>query len=172
VTVALCQGEQCLLGVTVEPPAGRIYWTTHEKGAFLRAPGGEQRRLSTNEVDRLSRALLTTGFPYHRREVADNNTAEFVHFVRHSQAVRCMGSAALDLAQVAAGALAGFWEAGLSPWDSAAGVLLVRQAGGRVTDYAGNDWTLTSPTLVASNGNPALHHALLEIIAQARAAHS
>lgn len=168
VTVALYHDDTCLLGVTVEPPASRIYWTVRGEGAFLREPGGDQRRLATNQVDRLSRALLTTGFPYHRTESADNNTAEFAHFTRHSQAVRCMGSAALDLAHVAAGAMAGYWEAWLNPWDAAAGALLVQEAGGLVTDYAGNDWQFTSGTLVASNGNPTLHQSMLEIIGQAR----
>jgi myo-inositol-1(or 4)-monophosphatase len=169
VTVALHEGERCLLGVTVEPPAGRIYWVVAGEGAFLRGPDGSQRRLSTSVVDQLRRAIFTTGFPYHRGESNDNNTAEFVHFIRHSQAVRCLGSAALDLAYVAAGAMAGFWEAWLNPWDAAAGVLMVREAGGRVTDYAGADWMLASKTLVASNGNPALHQAMLDLIAQARA---
>jgi myo-inositol-1(or 4)-monophosphatase len=168
VTVALYHENSCLLGVTVEPPASRIYWTVRGEGAFLREPGGDQRRLATNEVDRLSRALLTTGFPYHRTEAADNNVAEFAHFTRQSQAVRCMGSAALDLAHVAAGAMAGYWEAWLNPWDAAAGVLLVQEAGGLVTDYAGDEWHFTSGTLVASNGNPTLHQAMLDVIAQAR----
>jgi myo-inositol-1(or 4)-monophosphatase len=168
VTVALYHEMTCLLGVTVEPPASRIYWTVRGEGAFLREPGGDQRRLATNEVDRLSRALLTTGFPYHRTEAADNNVVEFAHFTRHSQAVRCMGSAALDLAHVAAGAVTGYWEAWLNPWDAAAGVLLVQEAGGLVTDYAGDEWHFTSGTLVASNGNPALHQAMLDLIAQAR----
>jgi len=126
-------------------------------------------RVTTNAVAQLNRALLTTGFPYHRSAIADNNTAEFRHFIDHSQGVRCMGAAALDLAHVASGALAGYWEAALKPWDAVPGVLLVREAGGRVTDYAGQEWQLDSPTLVASNGNAALHHAMLEVIAQARA---
>jgi len=170
VTVALYEHDRCLLGVTVEPPAGRIYWTAQGKGAFLREPGGDQRRLSTNGVDQLSRALLTTGFPYHRAEVADNNTLEFSHFIRRCQGVRCLGAAALDLALVAAGALAGSWEAWLNPWDAAAGALMIREAGGLVTDYAGEAWTLASQTLVSSNGNAALHQAMLETISAARTA--
>ena len=167
VTVALYENDQCLLGVTVEPPAGRIYWTAQGKGAFLREPGGDQRRLHTNGVDDLSRAFLTTGFPYHRNEVAENNTGEFSAFIRRCQGVRCLGSAALDLALVAAGALAGSWEAWLNPWDAAAGVLMIREAGGLVTDYAGNEWTLASQTLVSSNGNSDLHRAMLATLANA-----
>jgi myo-inositol-1(or 4)-monophosphatase len=168
VTVGLHQGDRCLLGVTVEPPASRIYWSVQGEGAFVREPGGDQRRLQTSEVERLSRAFLTTGFPYHRTQLADDNTAEFVQFIRHSQGVRCMGSAALDLAHVAAGAMAGYWEAWLNPWDATVGALLVREAGGLVTDYDGAEWTIASKTLVATNGKPTLHAAMLEQIAQAR----
>ncbi|MCL4859680.1 MAG: inositol monophosphatase [Caldilineaceae bacterium] len=169
VTVALYHADECLLGVTVEPPAGRIYWAAAGEGAFLREPGGDQRRLRANQVTGLERAFLTTGFPYHRAEKADNNLAEFAAFIRHSQGVRCMGSAALDLAHVASGAMAGYWEAWLNPWDAAAGVLLVREAGGLVTDYWGAPWQLSSATLVANNGNADLHQAMLAVIAQARA---
>jgi myo-inositol-1(or 4)-monophosphatase len=80
-----------------------------------------------------------------------------------------MGAAALDLAHVAAGVMAAYWEAWLNPWDAAAGVLLVREAGGQVTDYAGQPWRLTSQSLVASNGHPAVHQAMLDGIAQVRA---
>jgi myo-inositol-1(or 4)-monophosphatase len=169
VNIALQQGENTLLGVTVEPPSGRIFWTRQGDGAYLREPGGDQRRLQTSAIERLSRALLTTGFPYHRVEAEDNNVAEFGYFIGHSQGVRCMGSAAMDLAHVASGAMAGYWEAWLNPWDAAPGVLMVREAGGQVTDYAGNPWRLESKSLVASNGNMALHQAMLAGIAQARA---
>lgn len=169
VNVALQEGADCLLGVTVQPPAERVYWAVRGEGAYLREAGVAPVRLMTNQVDQLSRALLTTGFPYNRTEVGDNNTTEFSHFVRSSQGVRCMGAAALDLAHVASGALAGYWEAGLKPWDAAPGVLLVRNAGGRVTDYAGAEWTLASKTLVASNGQAAVHDAMLAVIAAARA---
>ena len=84
--------------------------------------------------------------------------------------MRCTGSAALDLVYVATGALAGYWESWLSPWDAAAGALLVREAGGRVSDYGGNEWTLTCGNMVASNGQKALHKALVEGISQARKA--
>ncbi len=169
VTVALCQGDQPLLGVTVEPANGRVYAAQAGQGAFQREASGEQHPLTTNTVAQLRRAFLTTGFPYHRTEQADNNTAEFEAFIRHSQGVRCLGSAALDLANVASGALAGYWEAWLNPWDTAAGVLFVREAGGHVSDYAGSIWTFASRSLVASNGQAELHDAMLTQIAQARA---
>lgn len=169
VNLSLQQQDQILLAVTVEPATGRVYWSERGQGAFVRAADGSQQLLRTSNVDRLSRALLTTGFPYHRASSPDNNTNEFVYFTQHCQGVRCMGSAALDLAHVASGAMAAFWEGWLNPWDACPGVLLVREAGGRVTEYDGREWHIGSKSLVASNGNAALHQAILDGIRQARA---
>ncbi|MEJ5199318.1 MAG: inositol monophosphatase family protein, partial [Anaerolineae bacterium] len=99
----------------------------------------------------------------------DNNLAEFCALERRSHGVRRQGSAALELAWVAAGIVEAFWHPRLKPWDAAAGWLLVQEAGGRVTEYDGRPWRLESPTMVASNGQPALHAAILETIATARA---
>ena len=169
VNVALCQGDSANLAVTLHLPAGNIYWAVAGKGAFLRTPDGGQRRLQVNQAQQLNRASVTTGFPYHRAESTDNNSAEFAYFLPRCQSVRCLGSAALDLAFVASGALAAFWEGWLGPWDATAGVLLVREAGGQVTDYQGKPWQLPGKTgLVASNGQAALHDALLTGIQTAR----
>jgi myo-inositol-1(or 4)-monophosphatase len=168
VNIALQHDDQTLLGVTLELPARRLYFAQAGGGAFVRTPDGRERPLRVNQAADLNRAFLSTGFPYHRSEYADNNLAEFGYFLGTSQGVRCMGSAALDLVNVASGALAAYWEGWLKPWDAAPGALLVREAGGLVTDYRGAPWTLTKQTLVASNGNPALHTALLDGIHQAR----
>lgn len=169
VNVALCQANAAFLAVTLHLPAGQIYWAMKDKGAFCRMPDGQQQRLQVNQVRQLSHSLLTTGFPYHRAASTDNNSAEFAYFMPRTQGVRCMGSAALDLALVASGALAAFWEGWLGPWDAAAGVLLVKEAGGQVTDYLGRPWQLPGPAgLVASNGQSALHEALLTGIQTAR----
>jgi myo-inositol-1(or 4)-monophosphatase len=168
VNIALNRGEETVLGVTLELPARRLYWAVAGQGAYERLADGQDRRLQVNRGGGLGRALLSTGFPYHRTEHEDNNLREFNYFVAHAQGVRCMGSAALDLVNVARGALAGYWEGWLNPWDAAAGALLVREAGGVVTDYSGRPWRLRSKTLVASNGQPALHEALLAGIHHAR----
>lgn len=167
VNLSLQQQDQILLGVTVEPETGRTYWAEAGAGAFVRSADGVERRLQTSGVERLSRALLTTGFPYHRGGSVDNNTSEFTWFTQRCQGVRCMGSAALDLAHVANGAMAAFWEGWLNPWDAAPGVLLVREAGGVVTDYSGQPWTLQSKSLIASNGP--IHNLLVEGVQTARA---
>ncbi len=100
----------------------------------------------------LSKSVLATGFAYDRRENPDNNYAEFCYLTAHTQGVRRMGSAALDLAYVAAGRFDGFWERGLKIWDIAAGVILVREAGGVITSYENRDPILDSGRILASNG--------------------
>ncbi len=168
VNLALCREDRPLIGITLELPARRLFYARQGQGAFVRHPNGREKRIHVNRVATLGRAFLTTGFPYHRSEHADNNLAEFSHFIGCTQGVRCMGSAALDLANVATGALAGYWEGWLKPWDAAPGVLLVLEAGGIVTDYRGQAWELRKHTLVASNGNPDLHAALVDGIEAAR----
>lgn len=170
INVALCQGHSANLAVTLHLPVGNVYWAVAGQGAFLRTPDGHQQRLQVNQAQQLNRASITTGFPYHRAESTDNNGSEFAYFLPRCQSVRCLGSAALDLAFVASGALAAFWEGWLGPWDASAGVLLVHEAGGRVTDYQGNPWQLPGKTgLIASNGQAELHDALLTGIQAVRA---
>lgn len=170
INVALCQGQGAILAFTLHLPVGNLYWAAAGQGAFLRLPDGQQQRLQVNGVQQLNRASITTGFPYHRAASSDNNGAEFAYFLPRCQSVRCMGSAALDLAFVVSGALAGYWEGWLGPWDATPGVLLVKEAGGHVTDYKGNPWQLPGQTgLIASNGQAVLHDALLTGIQTARA---
>jgi len=170
VNVALCQGEAALIGVTLQLPAGIIYWAVRGQGAYQRDIAGIDQRLQVNGATELPRALVGTGFPYHRAESSDNNSAEIAYFIPLAQSTRCLGAAALELAMVATGALGAFWEGWLGPWDCAAGVLLIREAGGQVTDYRGVEWTIPGGMgLAASNGQSSLHHALLTGIQTARA---
>lgn len=169
VNIALQHRETTLLGVTHQIHTGRVYYGRAGEGAFRREAGGAETRLQVNDVTELRRALITTGFPYHSGKSADNNAAEFARILQLAGGVRCLGSAALDLAHVASGALCAFWEGWLHPWDVAPGVLFVREAGGRVTDYGGAEWSIRSAPLVSSNGQPGVHDALLEAIAEARA---
>lgn len=168
VNIALYHEGATVLGVTLALPERRLYWAEVGKGAYWRQTDGSDLRLHVNDSPRLGSALLTTGFPYHRADHEDNNLAEFNYFLARAQGVRCMGSAAMDLVNVAQGALAGYWEGWLNPWDAAPGVLMVREAGGLVTDYSGAPWQLTSKTLLASNGQASLHDALLEGVQTAR----
>jgi len=169
INVALCQNESAFLGITLHVPTGIIYWAKAGVGAFQRNPDGSETRLQVSQSTELRRAVVCTGFPYHRGESSDNNRNEISHFIPLAQSTRCIGSAALELAYVATGAFGAYWEGWLGPWDAAAGVLLVREAGGRVTDYTGKEWAIPGGTgLLADNGQPTLHDAMLAGIQEAR----
>ncbi len=160
VNVAFIAHGETMLGVTVELPYQRIYWVEKGKGAWLREPSGSETRLQVSRANTLRKALLATGFPYHNGEKEDNNNAEFVWFSPRAMALRVLGAAAVDTAQVASGMLAGFWEGWINPWDVAGGALMVEEAGGRVSDYTGAPWRFGGPGFVASNG--LIHDAMLE----------
>lgn len=126
-------------------------------GAVIEAP------CTVSAVAELEDALLATGFPYDRRTSPENNFDAFIAIKRRCQAVRRCGSAALDLCLVADGTYEGYWERKLRPWDIAAGIALVRAAGGRVTDFDGSQDMLQSGNLVATNGS--IHDALTDALA-------
>jgi myo-inositol-1(or 4)-monophosphatase len=134
-------------GVVYEPLRDELFEAKRGGGAFL---NGEAIRVST--VKRLEGALLATGFPYDIRERLPETLARMGRILGVAQGVRRAGSAALDLAYVAAGRLDGFWEEHLKPWDTAAGILLVQEAGGQITTIEGESYRLASPTILASNG--------------------
>lgn len=124
--------------------------------------------LSVSKVDSINQSLLATGFAYDRKETKDNNFAEFCRLTNMTQGVRRLGSAALDLAFVAAGRLDGYWERGLKPWDMAAGIVLVRQAGGEITSYEEGPIDLSSGRILATNGR--LHKLLSAELQAAKSA--
>jgi myo-inositol-1(or 4)-monophosphatase len=138
-----------------EPTVGVIYNPmTDELFRGLRSQGSTCNRdpIQVSATASLQQSLLVTGFAYDRRQVKDNNYAEFVHFTHITQGVRRTGSAAIDLAYVACGRFDAYWERGLSPWDLAAGVVIVQEAGGLVTAYDGEKLDLFSGRILASNG--------------------
>ncbi len=132
---------------------------TAERGQGARLNGAP---IAVSEASALIDALLCTGFPYNIHETADEVLGLFGAFVRRARAVRRLGSAALDLCYVAAGRLDGFWEQRLHPWDTAAAALLVEEAGGRVTTFAGEPFAPRHGTAVASNGR--IHDEMLATI--------
>lgn len=169
VNIALQRRAETLLAVTYHLGLDVTYHARPGSGAWLREASGAERRLHVSTRSTLRQALLITGFPYHRAESEDNNGREFAYFMPRATCVRNLGSAALDLAHVAAGSADAYWEGWLNPWDLAAGVLLVREAGGRVTTYEGREWVLGDNNVVAGNGQPELHQAMLDGIRTARA---
>ncbi|MGF1576896.1 MAG: inositol monophosphatase family protein [Cyanophyceae cyanobacterium] len=149
------------------PVLGVIYDFFHQH--LFRASQGQgatcnRQPIHVSPITELSRSLLVTGFAYDRRETADNNYAEFCHLTHLTQGVRRGGSAALDLAYVAWGKLDGYWERGLSPWDIGAGIVLVQEAGGRVSAYDGSPVDVQSGRLLATNGH--LHGPILTELAR------
>lgn len=157
VSIALEKDGSVVLGVVYDPMRDDLFEASLAGGSSL---NGTKLRVSS--VDDLSRGLLATGFPYDIRESPDNNLNFFNAMAKKAQAIRRAGAAALDLAYLAAGRFDGFWELKLKPWDTAAGCLLVEEAGGVVSDMKGAKWDLFSPGLVASNGR--IHEQMMEVL--------
>lgn len=133
-------------GVIYDPMRDELF--TAERGSGAQLNG---REVQVSRARELAEALLATGFPSRKRH-ASPNIHFYQEFTLRSHGVRRAGSAALDLAYVACGRMDAFWEFNLNPWDTAAGILLVEEAGGHVTDYAGNKYRLASDEILASNG--------------------
>lgn len=157
VSIALESAQEIVLGVVLDPVMGERFEAVRGEGAFS---NGE--RLSVSSTADLDDALLCTGFPYDIREEPDRVLRLFEALILRSQGVRRPGSAALDLCHVAAGRADGFWEEKLHPWDTAAGILLVREAGGIVSTFEGGPYRPADKSLVA--GNPPIHRAMVEVI--------
>ncbi len=153
----------CSVGLLIDgiPQVGAIFDPFHQE-LFRAASGiGATRNrlpIKVSQTSELSQSLLVSGFAYDRRETTDNNYAEFCRLTHLTQGVRRSGSAALDLAHVACGRLDGYWERGISPWDIAAGVVLVEEAGGKVTAYDGSPLIIPSGRILATNGK--IHYSL------------
>jgi len=147
------QGKM-IAGVVYDPTRDEMFTAEAGMGAFL-----NQQRIHVSAIAKLSESLVATGFPSHKRH--KNPNIFFYHQITlRTHGVRRAGSAALDLCSVAAGRFEGFWEFNLNPWDTAAGVLLVEEAGGRVTDFKGMPFQLDSRETVASNN--LVHEAMLK----------
>jgi myo-inositol-1(or 4)-monophosphatase len=146
---------QCVLGVVFDPSRNELFTATQGGGAHLNdAP------LHVSDTTSLDHSLLVTGFAYDIRETQRNNLDHFAVFALKAQGIRRTGSAALDLSYVAAGRFDGFWEVSLNPWDMAAGSVIVREAGGLVTDFQGEALSIYRRELVATNG--LIHDAMLK----------
>jgi myo-inositol-1(or 4)-monophosphatase len=163
ISIAFRERGETRFALVYHPLLDEMFLAHKGGGATL---NGRAISVSGNRV--LSEALLATGFPYDRRTSPENNLDLFAHFELSAQCVRRAGSAALDLANLSAGRLDGFWEPKLAAWDIAAGILLVEEAGGKVTDYAGRPLTdLRCGEIVASNG--LLHRKLVSGVQSVRA---
>jgi len=161
VSIAAKQGEQVVAGVVWDPVLRELFTATAGGGAFL---NGNPIHVSAS--GRLRDGLIATGFPFRVRHLLDSYFRMFQGFLTNVRDLRRFGAAALDLAYVAAGRFDGYWEYALNPWDFAAGILLVQEAGGEISGFAEQDNFWETGNILASNGK--LHPAMREIILQAR----
>lgn len=147
VSLGLEKAGEIIVGVVYHPIFEELFVAEKGGGAFL---NGE--RIYVSKVSRLKQALLSTGFPYDILEDPNEALQYFAGFVHTAQAVRRDGSAALDLCYLAMGRFDGFWELRLKPWDTAAGSLIVKEAGGRITNFNGERYSIYDEHVIASNG--------------------
>ncbi len=159
VSIAFFDGGRPVSAAVYDPCKRELFRAEKDAGAFL-----AEQRLSVSPVQDLDKALLVTGFPYDRREHADLYLRYFRDFMCAAQDLRRYGSASLDLCYVAAGRFDGFFEWKLHPWDTAAGWLVVEEAGGRVSDFGGGAYDPWLPRILATNG--AIHGEALDVLAR------
>ncbi len=156
-SLALFSEGKILIGIVNDIMRNEFFYAIKNKGASL---NGKPIRVSA--ISHIHRSLLVTGFPYYIKEKHNRVIRNFKKLVLSAQGIRRLGSAALDMAYVASGRFDGFWEEGLQPWDVAAGSLIVKEAGGKLSDFEGkNDW-LFGKELVASNGK--IHTQIINIL--------
>jgi len=155
VSIGLVEDGKPLVGVVFNPIADELFTAARGEGAFLNG-----NRIRVSPVEKLAQSLVATGFPTHLRKKS-SNMEYYWQFTLQTHGVRRDGSASLDLCSVACGRFDAYWEFGLSSWDTAAGVLLVEEAGGTVSDLAGQPYRLGGPSLISSNGR--IHRELQQV---------
>ena len=146
VSIALLEDGEPMIGVVFNPVTNEFFFASRGQGAYL-----NEKPIRVSSVERLATSLVATGFPTHKR-TDSLNIHYYWEFTLRSHGVRRDGSASLDLCSVACGRFEAFWEFGLKSWDTAAGMLLVAEAGGKVTDLSGGPYKAGGPSLLVSNG--------------------
>ncbi|MBU1170791.1 MAG: inositol monophosphatase [Proteobacteria bacterium] len=156
-SIAFAMDGVIKVGIVHNPISGELFTAIHGEGAFFNG-----KKIAVSSQRSLSECLLVTGFPYNFKSVLGEVMPRFSKCLEASQGVRRLGSAALDLCFVACGRFDGFWEQNLSPWDTAAGLLISREAGAQVTDFSGNPFHIEMKELLATNGN--IHGEMLSLV--------
>lgn len=157
VSIGLQHRDELVVGVILEVSRGELFTAIKGQGAYLNGA-----RIEVSKTSVLDDSLVTTGFPYRSFGHVDTYLGVLRQFMKNTRGVRRPGAASVDLAYVACGRLDAFFETGLSPWDVAAGTLIVREAGGTVSDFRGEPAVLTELQMLASNGH--LHEVCLELV--------
>ncbi|KQC11406.1 MAG: hypothetical protein APR54_10940 [Candidatus Cloacimonas sp. SDB] len=159
ISIAYEENQIRQLAAVYIPFFQELFWAEKDMGAYLNG-----RKIQVSETAEISQSLIATGFPYDRWQKGDYYLQEFAAFMKRAQGIRRAGAAAIDLCYTACGRLDGFFERKLKPWDTAAGSLIVREAGGKVTNYSGDLQHYTEDTIIASNG--IIHQNMLDILSQ------
>lgn len=157
ISVGLEIADKVVLGVVYDPNRSETFTAVTNRGARLNG-----RKIRVSKTRKLDRSLLVTGFPYDIRRSKKNNLRQFGEFAVCARAVRRLGSAALDLCYTACGRFDGYWELKLSPWDQAAGSLIVREAGGKITDFRGKVFNIYGDEVLATNG--LIHNQMMGVL--------
>jgi myo-inositol-1(or 4)-monophosphatase len=157
ISIALAYRNEVVLGVVLNPMDGELYTALRGQGASLNS-----RPIQVSAPAKVSESLLVTGFPYHVDQVFDPIMTRYGNCLKASQAIRRLGSAALDICYVAAGRFEGFWEQYLKPWDTAAGSLIAAEAGATVTTFSNQPFTVEANEILVTNGH--IHDEMIELL--------
>jgi len=157
VSIALKKEDKIISGAVFNPISDELFYGELNKGSYL-----NDKRLKVSKCEDINKAFLVTGFPYNIAENPLNCIETFSRIIQSGIPVRRLGSAALDLCFVADGRFDGFWEVSLKPWDMAAGKLILEEAGGKVTDYLGNEHNLEESSIIATNN--LIHNNLIGLV--------
>jgi len=157
VSIALEFNAEIIMGTAYNPLSNELFYAEKGKGAYL-----NDNKIHVSKTKLLSNSLLSTGFPYdiwkNPEKILEFNNI----FQQKAQGIRRDGSAVIDLCYTACGKFDGFWEARLKPWDTASGVLILKEAGGKITDFKGNKYSIFSDSILATNG--CIHAQMLEVL--------
>lgn len=160
ISIALEIDKEIVLGYIINPISGEIFTAEKGAGAYI-----NNKKIHVSRIKHLRDSLLVTGFPYNARNNSGKCINHFVNFIKYGLPVRRLGSAALDICYVACGRFDGFWEVSLNPWDVAAGVLILKEAGGKVTDFKKGKYSIYNKEILASNG--LIHHEMSLVLQKA-----
>lgn len=157
ISIGLTYKDEIIVGVVYEISSGEIFWATQSGGAWL-----NNKKIEVSGINNIQDSLIGTGFPYKDYTKLTTYLETLEYFIKNTHGVRRQGSAAIDLAHVACGRLDAFFEYNLNPWDVCAGALIIREAGGKVTDFSGGENKITGAEIIATNN--LLYLKFLEII--------
>ena len=161
VSIGLEVDGRMVVGVIYDPMRDEMFYAAHGGGAFL-----NRRRIAVSKENKLADSLLATGFPYDIADTRIDNLDNFARLYKLSRGIRRGGSAALDMCYLACGRFDGFWELKLHAWDTAAGLVIIREAGGRVTNFKGGKYSIYNKQILATNG--LIHRQIQKVLLKAR----